>query len=53
MTRALKRAGIPYDYLFKPAEGDGFFKIADQRELARKLVAFFDKHIRPGAIGIH
>lgn len=45
LKAALDKAGKKYRYLYKPNEGHGFFLISDERELARKLLKFFDAYI--------
>lgn len=45
LKAALDKAGKHYDYLYKANEGHGFTKLADQRELAQKLLDFFARNI--------
>lgn len=45
LKAALDSAGKHYEYLYKENEGHGFYKVSDQRELAKKLLDFFDKSI--------
>lgn len=48
MIAALDRAGKHYEYLYKPKEGFGFSKVDDQRELAKKLLLFLNRHLGAG-----
>lgn len=45
LKAALDSAGKHYEYLYKENEGHGFYKVSNQRELAKKLLVFFNKYI--------
>lgn len=47
LKQRLNAAGKKYIYLYKEYEGHGFGKVSNQRELAKKLLAFFDHWIGP------
>ncbi|MEM9100921.1 MAG: S9 family peptidase [Pseudomonadota bacterium] len=44
---ALKARDKPYEWLYKPTEGHGFFDIEHREEYYKKLVVFLDKHLKP------
>lgn len=49
MERALKAAGVPVETLYYPKEGHGFYEQAHRKAYYEKLLAFFGRHLGPGA----
>lgn len=47
---ALEDKGKSFEWLYKPNEGHGFYDDDNRKEVAEKLLAFFGKHIGPGAV---
>ncbi|HET7587359.1 MAG TPA: alpha/beta fold hydrolase [Gammaproteobacteria bacterium] len=48
LKKRLDDAGKKYEYLYKAHEGHGFLKVSNQREVATKLLVFFDQWIGAG-----
>ncbi len=49
MTEALKKAGKPFELLYYPNEGHGFYKVKHQDAFYQKLIGFLDANIGPDA----
>ncbi|MCC2614930.1 S9 family peptidase [Aestuariibacter halophilus] len=47
LTEALDARGYPYESMVEDNEGHGFYKLENRTELNRRLVTFFNKHIKP------
>ena len=48
MQQALNKAGNPTELVIYPGEGHGNRKLENQIDLASRIIAFFDKHTKPG-----
>jgi dipeptidyl aminopeptidase/acylaminoacyl peptidase len=48
IVAAVKKNGVPVDYLVFDDEGHGFSKKKNQIEANRKILAFLDQYLRPG-----
>lgn len=47
LVEALERLGAAYGYHVYPDEGHGFRSMANQADALRRIVAWFDEHLRP------
>lgn len=45
---ALKRLGVPTEFVVYPDEGHLFFKRDDQADVMTRLVGWFDRYLKPG-----
>jgi dipeptidyl aminopeptidase/acylaminoacyl peptidase len=45
---ALRRLGVPTEFVVYPDEGHFFFRRADQIDVMTRLVGWFDRYLRPG-----
>jgi dipeptidyl aminopeptidase/acylaminoacyl peptidase len=48
---ALDKIHKPYEWVYYPNEGHGFYALDHQVDVYTKMLAFFDKEIGPGATG--
>lgn len=48
IVAAVKKNGVPVDYLVFDDEGHGFSKKKNSLEANRRMVEFLDKHLKPG-----
>lgn len=49
LAKGLERRKYPFEWLEKPREGHGFYKVENREELLRKVIAFLDRHIGDAA----
>lgn len=49
MTAALKKIGKPFELMYYPNEGHGFYKVKHQDEFYKKLIGFLDANIGPNS----